>query len=248
VLQGLPEEIRQTLRAYVAEVGRLFGSNLEGVVLYGSAARGEYLPGRSNLNLLLVLMAQDAQALARYGGAHRRWQREGIVVPLFLTGQEIHASAAVFPLEFLDMQEAHVLLKGRDPFPELQIDPRHLRVQCEQELRGNLLRLRQRFVEGGGKPESAAILLPLSLTALLPVLRGILRLRGARVPSLTDALLGELRTHLGLDPAVLQDVLKLKRGLIGPGPVEVPRLFERYLAGLQDLVGALDRLTTSPSS
>ena len=55
VLQGLPTEIRQTLRSFVADVSKLFGSSLDGVILYGSAARGEYLPGRSNLNLLMVL-------------------------------------------------------------------------------------------------------------------------------------------------------------------------------------------------
>jgi hypothetical protein len=244
-LQDLQTEVRQTLRSYVADVVRLFGSDLLAIILYGSAARGEYLLGRSNLNLMLILSAQDASVLARYGKAHRRWQREGIVVPLLLTEQELHTSAALFPLEYLDIKESHVLLKGRDPFPELQIDLRNLRVQCEQEIRGNLLRLRQRFVEGGGKPEAAAILLPLSLTALLPALRGLFRLLGFRLPASTDTLLGDLKAQLALDPTVFQDVLRLKRGLISPGPLEFPRLFERYLTTLQGLVEKLDRLSTS---
>ena len=42
----------------------------------------------------------------------------------------------------------------------------------------------------------------------------------------------------GIDLAGLTDVLHLKRGIITPGPVEVPRLFDRYAANLE----ALDRI------
>lgn len=230
------------LRSYVAEVARIFGPTLEGILLYGSAACGDYLPGRSNLNLMVILSAHDAVKLGQYAKVHRRWQKEGIVVPLFLTGWEVRTGADCFPLEYLDVMHAHVLLKGRDPFPELSINLGNLRAQCEQEIRGNLLRLRQRFVEGAGKPEAAAILMPLSLTALLPALKGILRLLGLRVPASADAVLADLKADLGVDPAVFQEVLSLKRGLITPGPVELPRLFERYLSTLQDVVERLEHL------
>jgi len=230
------------LRSYVAEVARIFGPTLEGILLYGSAARGDYLPGRSNLNLMVILSAHDAAKLGQYAKVHRRWQKEGIVVPLFLTEREVRTGADCFPLEYLDVEHAHVRLKGRDPFPELSINLRNLRAQCEQEIRGNLLRLRQRFVEGAGKPEAAAILMPLSLTALLPALKGLLRLLGLRVPVSADAVLADLKAGLDVDPAVFQEVLSLKRGLITPGPVELPRLFERYLSTLQDVAERLERL------
>ena len=242
VLRDLPAEVRQTLRSYVAEVARLFGPALEGILLYGSAACGDYLPGRSNLNLMVILTAYDAVKLGQYAKFHRRWQKEGIVVPLFLTEREVRTGAECFPLEYLDIQHAHVLLKGRDPFPELSINLRNLRVQCEQEIRGNLLRLRQRFVEGAGKPETAAILMPLSLTALLPPLKGLLRLLGLRVPTRADAVFADLKAGLEVDPTAFQEVLSLKRGLITPGPLELPRLFERYLSALQSLVERLEHL------
>ncbi|MGH7166684.1 MAG: hypothetical protein ACREIS_14290, partial [Nitrospiraceae bacterium] len=203
------------------------------MILYGSAARGDFLPGRSNLNLLLLLSDHDVQALKQYGNAHRRWNREHIVVPLILTLEELRRSLDLFPLEYFEIKEHHVLLAGRDPFPELDVPTRNLRLQCEQGLRGNLLRLRQRFVEGAGKPEAAAMLLPLSLTALLPCLRGLFRLLGYPGPVRAEALLNDLRARLGMDVTALQDVLNLKRGLITPGPVELPRLFERYASSIE---------------
>ena len=244
--QDLPAEVRQTLRAWVAEAVKLFGPGLEAILLYGSAARGEFLPGRSNLNLLVVLGKRDLGLLGDYARVHKQWSREGIVVPLFFAQPELERLSRLFPLEWQEIKDAHRLLAGRDPLPGLEVDGRHLAVQCEQEIGGNLLRLRQRFVEGGGTQEAMLLLLPLSLTALLPCLRGLLRSLSERVapPRSTDAMLELLPTALGVDPAVFQEVLKLKRGIISPGPVEVPRLFDRYLAALESLLERVARLKT----
>jgi len=241
-VQGLPLDVRETLRSFLTDVTDLFGPSLEAVILYGSAAHGDYRPGRSNINLLLLLSKHDIGVLQRYGKEHHRWSKEQIVVPLFLTEQELRSSADLFPLEYLEIKEQHVLLAGRDPFPALAIDLRNLLVQCEQEIRGNLLRLRQRFVEGAGKPEGAAILLPLSFTALLPCLRGLCRLLKIPIPRMTDALLESLQPSMGLDPVAFHDVLHLKRGLISPGSLEMPRLFERYVSSLQTLIERVEQL------
>lgn len=244
MLQELPAEVRQTLRSYLKEVTALFGSALQGTILYGSAARGDFLPGRSNINVLLLLSPCEPSVLQQYARVHRRWSKEGIVVPLLLSEAEVQTSANLFPLEYLEIKEQHVLLAGRDPFPTLHVDQRNLSWQCEQEIHGNLVRLRQRYVEGGGKQEALTILLPLSLTALLPCFRGLLRLLGGPVPKGTEALLKELPSSLGFDSTVFQEVLKLKQGQISPGPIETPRLFERYVSSLQALVQRVAQLKT----
>jgi hypothetical protein len=174
--------------------------------------RGEFLPGRSNLNLLLSLASQDREILARYAKAQRRWSREQVVVPLLLTADEIQRSAAAFPLEFLEIQEQHRLLSGRDPFIGLHIDDTHLAAEVFQSLSANLLRVRQRFVEGGGTEEATTLLLPLSLTGLLPCLRGMQRVAGRAVSFNSDALLADMQRFTGFELPGLVDVLNLKRG------------------------------------
>lgn len=237
----IPETVRETLRPYLAQVQKLFGDALEAVILYGSAAGGEYLPGKSNINLLILLAKQDTELLKQYAALHKRWQKEQIVVPLFLTQAELKSSLELFPLEYLEIQDQHVLLAGRDPFPEFRIDLKNLRTQCEQELRGNLLRLRQRFVEGGAGTEAITILLPLSLTALMPCLRGLLRAKERPVERSADGVLRAVEKEFGIDTVAFQDVLNLKRGIISPGPAEAPRLFERYATMLQTLIEKLGR-------
>ncbi len=237
VIEGLPAEIQQTLRAYAKDVKEMFGARLEGLILYGSAVRGEFLPGRSNLNLLLLVSSYDSALLKQYGKLHRRWSKERIVVPLFLTEAELVASAAVFPLEYLEIQEQHRLLGGRDPFVGFHVDTRHLAFEAVQGLRTNLLRLRQRFAEGGGSEEAATILLTLSITSVLPCLRGVQRVLGKPVSAGSEGLLKEIGDQWGLDLRGLHDVLLLKRGHISPGPHEVPRLFDRYMHALETIIG-----------
>jgi predicted nucleotidyltransferase len=240
-IDGLPDETQQLLQSYVKDVVQVFGKHLEAVLLYGSAVRGEFLPGRSNLNVLLFMSSYETAVLKKYAGIHKRWSKEQIVVPLFLTTQDLQSAALVFPLEYQEIQECHRLLWGQDPFVGFKVDARHLAGEVLQALRGNLLRVRQRLVEGGCTEEAMTILLPLSITALLAVLRGAQRLWGWPVLSHGEPLLKDFETHLGLDLAGLRDAVLLKRGGISPGPKEVPRLMDRYMESLAHLVTAVEQ-------
>jgi hypothetical protein len=242
VIEGLPDEIQKLLQTYVKDVKGVFGEQLEGMLLYGSAVRGEFLPGRSNLNILLLVSSYDSAVLKKYGALHRHWSKEQIVVPLFLTEEELHTSAAVFPLEFLEIQEQHRVLGGRDPFIGFHVKTDRLRETVVQGVTSNLLRLRQRYVEGGGSDDATTILLPLSITSTLPLLRGVQRLLGRPVLSHSDAVIKDVAEQLKLDLQGLLDALLLKRGQISPGPREVPRLFDRYLQAATLLTRAVAQL------
>lgn len=241
-IDGLAEDTQQQLRLYVKDVVKTYGQHLEGLLLYGSAVRGEFLRGRSNLNVLLVLSSYDVALLKRYNTIHKRWAKEHVVVPMFLTKEDVRSAALVFPLEYLDIHECHRVLWGHDPFVGFKIDTRHLASEVLQSLRGNLLRVRQRFVEGGGTEEATTILLPLSITALLPVLRGVQRLVGRTVVSHGEPLVKDMEGFCGVDLSGLRDALLLKRGQITPGHREVPRLMDRYLDSLGRLVAAVEAL------
>jgi hypothetical protein len=245
VIEGLPDDTQNLLQAYVKDVKGRLGDQLEGMLLYGSAVRGEFLPGRSNLNILLLVSSYDSALLKQYGSLHRQWSKEQIVVPLFLTEEELRTSAAVFPLEFLEIQEQHRVLGGREPFIGFHVKTDRLREAVVQGLTSHLLRLRQRYVEGGGSDDATMIVLPLSITSTLPLLRGVQRLLGRPVLSQSDAVIKDVAEQLTLNLQGLLDALLLKRGQISPGPHEVPRLFDRYLQAATELTRAVERLSQS---
>ena len=234
-LPDMPEEARHILQPYLGQLRKQMGEHLEAVILYGSLVRGEYVLGRSNINLLLLIRQFSLDIGQRCGSLHRRWGKEGVVAPLMMKQEELVNSSLLFPLEFLEIKDSHVLLEGRDPFPELHLTNKNLIVPCQQELNGNLIRLRQRFVEGEGTAEAIFALLPLSLTALMPCLRGLFRLLDQSPSGTSAAILERLPMTLQVEPGVFQEVLELKRGLSSPGKKEFPRLYERYVQGLEGL-------------
>lgn len=242
LIEGLPSDIQKRLQTYVKEVTGVFGEQLEGMLLYGSAVRGEFLPGRSNLNILLLVSSYDSAVLKQYSAVHRQWSKEQILAPLFLTEEELCRSAAVFPLEFLEIQEQHRVLGGRDPFIGFHVKTDRLRETVVQGITSHLLRLRQRYVEGGGSDDATTILLPLSITSIVPLLRGVQRLLGRPVLSHSDAVIRDVAEQLKLDLQGLLDALLLKRGQISPGTREVPRLFDRYLQAATMLTRAVAQL------
>jgi hypothetical protein len=241
IIEGLPEETQKLLQAYSKEVKSAFGDQLEGLLLYGSAVRGEFLPGRSNLNLLLVVTGYDAAMLKRYEPIHKRWSKEGIIIPLFLTDQEIRTSSSLFPLEFLEIQEHHRVLGGLDPFVGFHVDVSRVGDAVMQGLAGHVLRLRQRFAEAGGAKDAVTILLPLAVTSTVPLLRGIQRMRGWPVLTQSDAVIKDVADRLQVDLQGMSDALMLKRGIISPGPSEIPHVFDRYLKAVTVLLEAILR-------
>ena len=245
LIEGLPNDTQKLLQTYVKEIKGVFGEQLEGMLLYGSAVRGEFLQGRSNLNILFLVSSYDSAILKQYSALHRRWSKEQIVAPIFLTEEELRLSATVFPLEFLEIQEQHRVLGGRDPFIGFHVKTDRLREAVVQGLTSHVLRLRQRYVEGGGGDEATTILLPLSVTSTIPLLRGVRRLLGRPPLTHSDAVISDVGEQLNMDLQGLLDAWLLKRGQISPGPHEVPRLFDRYLQAATLLTRAVEQLPQS---
>ncbi len=238
----LQEETHAPLRGFLRSIKKQKDLKLEAILVYGSAARGEFLEGYSNINVLVVLEQITQPVLQRWSGIHKQWAREKIIAPLFLTHTDLQQSSDVFPLEYLDIKECHVLLEGRDPFPELHVNQAHLFVQCRQEIHANLLRVRQCYVEGWGRVEAIQTVLPLSLTALLPCLRGLYRLLNRPSNIKSPEIMDELKATLDVDPSVFFEVWRLKRGLSTPGKHELPKLLDRYLTGLGQLVDRIESM------
>jgi hypothetical protein len=243
VIEELPDDTQKLLRTYAKEVIGVFGDQLEGMLLYGSAVRGEFISGRSNLNILLLVSSYDSAVLKQYSALHRKWSKEQIVVPLFLTEEELRMSAEVFPLEFLEIQEQHRVLGGRDPFIGFHVKADRLREAVVQGLTSQLLHLRQRYVEGGGGNDATTILLSLSITSTVPLLRGVQRLLGRPALSNSEAVITDVAEQVKLDLQGLLDAWLIKRGKISPGPHEVPRLFDRYLQATTLLIRAVEQLS-----
>src|SRR5580698_9844538 len=123
------------INEFVTRLRAASGENLLSVILYGSAADGEFHPEFSNVNLLCVLRETTFATLAAMAPAVEWWTRQKHHAPLVLTREEMERSTDVFSIEFLDMKQRHRVLFGADILASLKI-PMHLhRAQLEYELR-----------------------------------------------------------------------------------------------------------------
>lgn len=163
-------------------VARALGPRLVALVLYGSAARGTHVRGRSDVNTLLICDAVDPALFAALAPVVRPWTKAGHPAPLILTEREWRSSADAFPIEYEDIREHHRLLAGRDPWAGIRVDREPLRRQLEGELMGKLVRLRQAYVALGGEPKQLAQMIVGSARGWFTMLRAVLRLAGKPVP------------------------------------------------------------------
>jgi hypothetical protein len=141
-------QLDQSLDTLARSLSGLTSLNVS-AVLYGSAARGDWIPGRSDVNLLVLVDDTAPASLRRLTPAVTEWHSKGFAPPLIMGRAEWQRSADVFPIEITDMQLAHRILCGADPVRGIAVDAGDLREAVEKELRGKLVRLRQAYVRFG---------------------------------------------------------------------------------------------------
>ncbi len=231
------------LGEFTRQVRELYGEDLLAVVLYGSAAGVDYIPEVSDLNLLVVLKEVNPAQLEKAHKLVGRW-RKAKLSPLFLDPHYIQRSLDVFPIEFLEMKEQHRLLWGEeDPLEGLEIPQENLRWQCEQELKGKWLKLRQAYLQTAGNPKGLQGLLVGSLRSFGVVMSALLRLKGLTPPPREFLeIVTQVEEAFGLELPAFREVYQLKWGFISPDKAALRELFARYLVEVRQLTEVADTL------
>ncbi len=241
-LAQVPQPVRSLVKPCVKSLQEVYGNDLESVLLYGSGTGSDFVPGRSNVNLLVILKQVSLPDLKKILKLVERWRKKKIAAPLVLTREHILHSTATFPVDFLDIKENHILLYGDDTFSGLEVPHGNLRLQCEEQLKGNLIRMRGAYLEVGLRRRGIEALLCDSLAGLIPVFRNLLRLKGKKPPVDKEAILDDLSAEFGVDGKLLMDIYKDKRGDEKIGGQEAGQALERYMALIEVLAGAADRM------
>ncbi len=208
-------------------------------ILFGSAARGGRVEGRSDVNLLLILGDASPAALRALHAPFAAWRRRSPEPPLLLTRDEWTRAADAFPIEICDMRLAYRVLRGPDLLADLRPDPRDLRRAVEHELRGKLLRLRQGYVAHAADPAALGALAAASAAPVLLLLRCLLVLAGRSVPGEPDALVAAAAGAAGFDPAPVAAVVRRRAERRPRCPAAE---FEDYLAAVAAAARFVDHL------
>lgn len=228
------------LEELVTQLGQAYGAGLRSVVLYGSAASGEQVKGKSDHNVLVVVDTINRTLLQQLAQTSRAWIESGNPPPLTLTFAEWKGSADIFPMEYADILERHRVLAGENLFADIRVRPQHLRLQVEHEAMGKLLRLRAGVMTAGSDTKRQAALLNDSLSSLLVIFRAVMRLHDAVPPRDPRAVSKFVATQAGFDGTAFDRVIAAAREGKPLAANDTAATLDAYVAGMEALVAYLD--------
>ena len=222
-----------------AELAEAFGSALRTVVVYGSAGHVDFRPERSDVNFAVVAEPVTFAHLQRVAQWYARWRGERVAAPLLLTPADLLRSLDVFPLEMLDLQARHRTIAGAELFGGLEVARENVRLECEREAKGKLLRLRALYLELAGSLLDLRELMIDSRKSFLHVMRGLLYLRGVSWETRESIVLAAFARTFGCAVPVFE-ILAARHDV---GAVE--SRFEEYLAEIETIATLADGVAST---
>jgi hypothetical protein len=232
--------MEKLLNQLVEKTKEAFGQNLVSVILYGSAAAGDFHQRYSDLNILCILGEISPAELEASEPLLRWWREKGNPAPLLLSEAEMRGSTDCFAAEFHDILECRRILYGPDVIEGLAVDDSFYRAEVEHELRAKLLRLR---TKAAGVLFDSTLLTRLmtdSVSTFLILGRHALKLTGADAPRTKREIAAALAARAGVDPAPFEKLLDIRESRIAPAHLNARELFAAYLASIGQLVDFVD--------
>jgi hypothetical protein len=230
---------------FVSRMQAAAGANLESVILFGSAVAGDFHPEFSNLNLFCVVRDSSFAALQALAPAVKWWDEQKQPPPLVMTLDEIARSADVFAIEFLDMQQHHRVVFGKDVLSGLSIPAKLHRVQVEYELREKLALLRRHLLLASGNDSRMWDLLVRSVSSFATLFRHVLMVLGHDAPAGKREAVQALSKQIEFDPSAFMQVLDLRERKTNSKKLDVADVFSRYLLALEQVTAAVDKMLDS---
>ncbi len=234
--------MEKLLSELVEKLQNIYGDRLLSVLLYGSAAAGDYQPKFSDLNVLCVLSRVTPQELGLAEQLFRWWRERGNPSPLLMSEAEMVRSADSFTIEFHDILRHHRLLYGRDLIAGLTVDDAAYRAQVERELRAKLFRLRQKIAGTYSDDDLVRRVLVDSVSTFCVLFRHALALCGHEVPDSKREAVAMAARHFGIDPAPFQTLLDVREERVKPGGIHPVPLSGQYLAAIEAVIEKVDRI------
>ncbi len=235
----VPEKL---INDFVTRLRQAAGANLESIVLYGSAASGDYDPELSNLNLLYVLKDAGYASLRSVSAVMEWWYGKKQVAPLIMSKKELLRSADVFSIELMDMKQHYRILFGEDILAPLTLRLDQHRIQLEYELREKLLLLRQSLLLAASSQSRLWDVLLGSVASFTTLFRHALIALGDSAPESKRDSVEQLGQRLNCETSVFLKVLDVREHKLERKQVNVQEITAQYLTVVEQVTAAVDRM------
>ncbi len=239
--------MKNQFQTFLDDLVSTHGKNLVSVILYGSAAAGDFIKYESDYNLMVALQRITPRDLRNAHACMREWERMGHPVPVYFTVAELQNAADVFPIEFHNMERARKVLYGADVLANLNISDEYLRHQTEYELRSKLIRLRRHYIPASASVEGLIDLMAESLSSFAALFRAVLMIQGFEPPVTKHEIVALTAEHLKIDGSPFVKIFNIRENNFAKPLDEVSanQLFADYLEQIENVIEAVDKLEKS---
>lgn len=228
------------LKEFLQKIRAAAGDNLVSIILYGSAADGDFHPHHSDLNLLCIVKDASFSALAKLSPVVEWWHGEKQPPPLVMTLEEMRASADVFSIEFTDMKQRYRVLYGEDALRNLDVPMKLHGVQLEYELREKLFLLRQHLLLTGNDERKLWDVMLRSLSSFTTLFRHVLIEMGEQERRHSREAVVELSKRLHFDTSSFLQLLEVRARDTDRRDVRASRVAAQYVEAIEQVAVAVD--------
>lgn len=232
------EDILDNFKKKLLEAAK---DNLKAVVLYGSAAAGEYHKDHSDLNVLCIVERVGAVELETLHDPVAWWRRKGYASPQVFTMAELRASADIFAIELLDMKARHRMIYGEDFFDSLRVPMQLHKQQVERELRTNSIRLRQGILAIPPRDRVVVGLMDASISAFVVLFRHALVALGESAPDGRREVVQRIAQLVGASPDAFLAILDVREGKRNSSEMNAAEMLKGFVALVERVTDEVDR-------
>src|SRR5687768_2220214 len=205
MIKSLPSDVRTRVEEWTKSLEKTLGDDLVGILVHGSVARGEYRPGESDVDAIVVVKEASFEKLDAIANAMQLARYSARIEAMILTEQEIAGASDVFPLLYDDIKHCHFLVAGRDPFAAVEVHETHRRLRIEQELREARIRMRRAVTDAAGAKEALGGAITRKVKQVRAPFHALLAMKGVACKPDLAVVTEEACKLYGVDAAILRN-------------------------------------------
>ncbi|MEJ2069682.1 MAG: hypothetical protein P8X49_06115 [Syntrophobacterales bacterium] len=232
----LSPTVREKVTPFFSEITGAYDNNIHSIYLVGSVLTTDYIEKVSDINSVIVLKEMDLKFLDILAPLGKKYRKKRISAPLLMTPEYIKKSLDVFPIEFLNFRLTHQTLLGEDILEGLEIDRGDLKRQCEREVKGKLIWLRQGYISSMGNRRMLADNIIRQFTGYMPLFRGFIQLLGEGPPVNRKDVVAVLSRLTGTETDIFEEAYAMKKKVFKPTFEQLHTLFEKYYQATERLL------------
>jgi hypothetical protein len=235
----IPASPLEITEALAQDYKTTYGEDLISISLINSH---NYIPKKTEINFLIVLSDTGIQHLSACFPLVEKWRKYNVALPLFMTRQYISSSLDSFPIEFFNLKKHYQLIYGEDVLASTEFSRENLRLECETQIKGKLLHLREEFLGTYANRKALEALVQRSLPVFATVFEALLNLKNVDPPGDRNAIIITTAQVYELDLGLFEQIVQIADKKVHLTSEELVKVLESYIMQIRKLALIIDEM------